>query len=512
MSESLFHAFQEANPGPGRIFLTTAEGRQLSYGALFGGALRYAAALASLGAQPGERVAVQGEKSVEGLLLYLGCLATGAVYLPLNPAYTPAEVEYFLSDAQPRILICDPARFSVLADVAARCGLAHIETLGADGSGTLPEIVAGHDSDFAPRARHGGDLAAILYTSGTTGRAKGAILSHGNLASNARTLAGLWRMNRDDVLLHALPIFHTHGLFVALSTVLLAGASMIWLPKFDAGAVVAALARSTVLMGVPTFYSRLLARADFSRETCANMRLFISGSAPLSAQTHQEFQARSGHAILERYGMTETGMNTSNPYEGERKPGTVGHPLPGVDLRIADPDSGAPLGPGEIGVIEVRGPNVTPGYWRNAEKTREAFRDDGFFITGDLGQIGADGYVSIVGSDKDLIISGGLNVYPAEVEAALDALPGIAESAVIGLPHGDFGEAVTAVLAARAGSKVNGAEIAAALGGKLAAFKIPKQVIAVDALPRNAMGKIEKAALRECYAGLYGDGSKAASR
>jgi malonyl-CoA/methylmalonyl-CoA synthetase len=512
MSASLFDAFETAIPGADRTFLTTPQGVSVRYGALFAAARRYGTALALLGVKPGERVAVQCDKSIEALYLYLGCLAAGAVYLPLNPAYKPAEVEYFLTDAEPRVLVCDPQARDSLAPVAQRCGVAHLETLDGMGKGSMADLATAAPDGFAPVARSGDDLAAILYTSGTTGRAKGAMMSNRNLLSNAHALVDLWRMEESDVLLHALPIFHTHGLFVAISTVLLAGASMIWLPKFETGEAIEALPRSTVLMGVPTFYSRLLAQDHFTAETCANMRLFISGSAPLSAQTHRDFQVRTGHPILERYGMTETGMNTSNPYDGDRRPGTVGFPLPGVELRIAEPASGAVLAAGETGVIEVRGDNVTAGYWRNEEKTAEAFRADGFFITGDLGRIDQDGYVSIAGRDKDLIISGGLNVYPAEIETVIDALPGIAESAVIGLPHDDFGEAVTAIVAARSGTQVDGEAVCAALAERLAAFKIPKRVITVDALPRNAMGKIEKAGLRAHYHTLYTGGDTASAR
>jgi malonyl-CoA/methylmalonyl-CoA synthetase len=377
-----------------------------------------------------------------------------------------------------------------------------VATMAADGSGSLAEAAPRFPADHAPVARGATDLASILYTSGTTGRSKGAMLNHGNLASNAQTLVDYWRFSARDRLLHALPIFHIHGLFVATNVALLAGASLIFLPKFDLDRIMAELPRATVMMGVPTFYNRMITRPDLTPEACRGMRLFISGSAPLSAEVHREFAARSGHAILERYGMTETGMNTSNPHDGERRAGTVGLPLPGVDLRITDPASGRPLPVGEVGMIEVRGENVFSGYWRMPEKTLSEFRD-GYFITGDMGLIDARGYVSIVGREKDLIITGGLNVYPAEVEGRIDEIPGVAECAVIGVPHPDFGEAVVAVIAPREGATLCEADIATPLGTVLARFKQPKRVIFVDALPRNTMGKIEKARLRDAWRDLF---------
>ena len=503
MNENLFTRLTRGLPRPDKTFIAAADGRTLSYGDMLAATARAANAFRALGVRPGDRIAVQTEKSVEALLAYFGAVRAGAVYLPLNTAYTPAEIDYFLRDAEPAVFVCDPGRLESLGPVARGAGTGHVLTLGPDGRGTLSDAVdRAHDRfEDAPAARD--DLAAILYTSGTTGRSKGAMLTHENLFSNAEALVETWRFTAGDVLLHALPIFHTHGLFVATNTLLAAGGSMIFLPRFDLERIVDLLPGATAMMGVPTFYSRLLSRPDFTRERVSHMRLFISGSAPLSAEVHKEFLERTGHAILERYGMTETGMNTSNPYDGERRPGTVGFPLPGVELRIADPETGAALPQGAVGVIEVRGPNVFKGYWRNPEKTKEEFRPDGFFITGDLALVDPDGYVTIVGRAKDLIISGGFNVYPAEVEAALDAVPGVAESAVIGVPHRDFGEGVTGVVAPRPGACLDETAIQGQLSGVLAKYKVPKRILVVDALPRNAMGKIQKNALRDSYRDLY---------
>ncbi len=450
-----------------------------------------ASALVAAGVRPGDRVAAQVEKSPANLFLYLATIQAGAVYLPLNTAYTLPELRYFLEDAEPALVVCDPA---VRDGVAAIAGRAAVETLDAAGQGTLADAASRAGPASATVERADDDLAAICYTSGTTGRSKGAMLTHRNLVSNAATLRELWRFTADDVLIHALPIYHVHGLFVAINVALMSGAAMIWQPKFDAAAVLADMPKATALMGVPTFYTRLLDQPGLNRETAAGMRLFVSGSAPLLAQTHETWRARTGHAILERYGMTETGMNTSNPYEGDRVAGTVGFALPGVDLRLADAEGPTPAG--GIGMIEVRGPNVFKGYWRNPEKTAEAFRDDGFFVTGDLGQFDARGYLAIVGRDKDLIITGGLNVYPKEVENEIDALPGIVESAVVGLAHADLGEAVTAVVVREKGATIDEAEILAALAERLAGFKRPKRIVFVEDLPRNAMGKVQKALLR----------------
>jgi malonyl-CoA/methylmalonyl-CoA synthetase len=490
------HAITAAPDAP---FLTTPQGLTLTYGDLETGSARYANALAALGVQPGDRVAVQVDKSPQVVLLYLACLRAGAVYLPLNTAYTLNELTYFIGDAQPRVVVCDPKTEAGVATLAA-C----VVTLDAGGQGSLSDLAAGQAQTFNTVAREDGDLAAILYTSGTTGRSKGAMLTHANLASNASTLVKAWRFSPADVLLHALPIFHIHGLFVALNVPLMAGCALLYLPKFDPDAVVRLLPEATVMMGVPTFYVRLLQDPRLNADLVRGVRLFVSGSAPLLADTHQLWAATTGQAILERYGMTETGMNTSNPYDGARVAGTVGPPLPGVSLRITDPDTGRALPQGEIGMIEVKGPNVFAGYWRMPEKTAAEFRADGYFITGDLGRIDDDGYVQIVGRGKDLIITGGFNVYPKEVEEEIDALPGVIECAVIGLPHPDLGEGVTAVVAAPAAAGLEEAAILQILTTRLAGFKRPKRVLFVDDLPRNAMGKVQKAALREQHAGLYG--------
>ena len=485
-----------------RLALEAAGEGRFTYAALVEASGRMANALGACGVEPGDRVAVQVEKSAANLVLYLACLRAGAVFLPLNTAYTLAELGYFVADAEPRLIVCDPAVRQGAEELAAGVG-ARVETLDAAGQGSLADLVGAQPSEFDTVPRADGDLAAIVYTSGTTGRSKGAMLTHANLASNARTLVGAWRFTERDVLIHALPIYHVHGLFVAINVLLMAGGTMLFLPKFDPDRILGLMPQATALMGVPTFYTRLLKHPGLTRETSAQVRLFVSGSAPLLAETHHQWRERTGHAILERYGMTETGMNCSNPYEGERVAGTVGQPLPGVEVRIADPETGAVLPPGEIGMIEVRGPNVFKGYWRMPEKTAAEFRTDGFFITGDLGVIDEKGYVSIVGRGKDLVITGGLNVYPIEVEDQIDALPGVVESAVVGLPHADFGEAVTAVIATGGPTTLTEQDVLAALETKLAAFKRPKRVIFVDELPRNTMGKVQKAALRSRYATLY---------
>jgi malonyl-CoA/methylmalonyl-CoA synthetase len=488
---------------PHRLLLETERGRRLSYGEISALVHRLAATLTSLQVAPGERVVAQVEKSPEAVALYLACLQVGAIFVPLNTAYTFAELEYFLGDAAPRVAVVRPKDREHVLQIAQRCGVGHVETLDEHGGGSLLAIEA---PAAAPGpARHDPSaLAALLYTSGTTGRSKGAMLTRANLTSNALTLAQAWRFTADDVLLHALPIFHVHGLFVAINTVLASGGSMLFLPKFDADTVLRLLPRATVMMGVPTFYTRLLQQPGLDRECVRNVRLFVSGSAPLLAETHREFQARTGHAILERYGMSETLMNTSNPYDGERIPGSVGPALPGVEVRIADPESGAEITqPDTIGMIEVRGPNVFSGYWRMPEKTAAEFRKDGFFITGDLGKRDARGYLYIVGRGKDLIITGGYNVYPIEVELEIDALPGVQESAVIGVPHPDFGEAVTAVVVPEPNAALDEAAIRGALEQRLAKFKVPKRLVLVDELPRNTMGKVQKNALRERFRDLY---------
>jgi malonyl-CoA/methylmalonyl-CoA synthetase len=501
MSANLFAlAAHSAARDPEHDFLTTPAGLRLSYRDMVQGAGRYANALTALGVKRGDRVAVQVEKSPNAVLLYLGCLRAGAVYLPLNTAYTLPELDYFVGDAEPALIVCGPAARGGVAGIARR---ARVETLDGRGEGSLAEVAAGAPAEFADAEVGADDLAAILYTSGTTGRSKGAMLTHGNLASNAEVLAKEWGFTPDDVLLHALPIFHVHGLFVAINTVMTAGAAMIFLPRFDPDEIIRFLPQASVLMGVPTFYTRLLQDPRLDRALASGVRLFVSGSAPLLADTHRQWGERTGHAILERYGMTETGMNTSNPFGGERVAGTVGPPLPGVALRIADPETGRELAQGQIGMIEVKGPNVFKGYWRMPEKTAAEFRADGFFITGDLGLIDERGYVQIVGRGKDLVISGGYNVYPKEIESEIDTLPGVVESAVIGLPHPDLGEGVTAVVVLQKGAGLSEAEVLRALAGRLAGFKRPKRVLFADDLPRNTMGKVQKAALRERWKDLY---------
>jgi len=505
----LIDALGIADPGrAGRRFarIPGTPERHYSYGDVDAVSARMAAAVRALGVRPGDRVAVQVEKSIEAVMLYLGVVRAGGVFLPLNTAYTSAEVDYFVGNAEPALLVCDPSRAEALRPVAGRHG-ARLETMGVwapDGAdhGSL----FAHVPETAERTdvpREPGDLAAILYTSGTTGRSKGAMLSHANLASNSTTLAEVWRFTEADVLFHALPIFQTHGLFVATNVSLIAGAQVIFRGRFEPDAILGDMAEgATAMMGVPTFYTRLLERPGLTREACRDMRLFVSGSAPLLAETHARWRERTGHAILERYGMTETNMNTSNPYDGERRPGTVGFALPGVEVIVTDPETGKALPQGETGMVEVRGPNVFQGYWRMPEKTAEELRESGFFITGDLGRFDEDGYLSIVGRAKALIISGGFNVYPKEVETAIDGVDGVVESAVIGLPHPDFGEGVAAVVV-RDGDGSDEAGILEAVAGELARFKQPKRVFFVDALPRNTMGKVQKKALRETYADTF---------
>jgi malonyl-CoA/methylmalonyl-CoA synthetase len=501
MSNHLFDLIRTRMPAVGKPFITHPDGARISYGDLVDISGQIAATLVAAGVKPGDRVAMQVEKSASALMLYLACVRAGAVFLPLNSAYTLAELDYFIGDAAPSLIVCDPSRAAGIAAIARG---AAVETLDGRGEGSLMARAAAMSGSFADVARGPDDLAAILYTSGTTGRSKGAMLSHDNLASNALTLVDCWRFTAADVLLHALPIFHTHGLFVATNVVLLAGASMLFVPKFDADEMMRLMPHATTMMGVPTFYVRLLDHPGLTKAATQHMRLFVSGSAPLLADTHRDWSARTGHAILERYGMTETNMNTSNPYDGDRIAGTVGLPLPGVTARVVDAETGAGLPTGEIGMIEVKGPNVFKGYWQNPEKTAAEFRADGFFITGDLGRIDARGYVHIVGRGKDLIITGGYNVYPKEVESEIDALPGVVESAVIGLPHKDFGEAVTAVVVRGKASTLDEAGVAKALEGRLAKFKQPKRVFIVDDLPRNTMGKVQKNVLREQYKATFG--------
>ena len=462
--------------------------------------------LASLDLPAGSRVAAQTDKSVEALMLYLAVLRAGCVYLPLNNAYQAAEIEYFLGNAEPAVFVCSARSFGVLSKIAFRVGVGHVFTLDADRTGSLLERAAQHADTHEPARRNADDLAAILYTSGTTGRSKGAMLSHGNLLSNALTLKDYWDWQPGDVLIHALPIFHVHGLFVASHGALLNGSRMIWFAKFDAKAVIARLPEATVFMGVPTLYVRLLGEPALTREACRHMRVFISGSAPLLIETFNAFRERTGHTILERYGMSETTMLTSNPCraaDGERRGGTVGKPLPGVGLRVRG-DKGQPLPAGEIGGIEVNGPNVFKGYWRMPEKTADEFTTDLWFKTGDVGLVDTDGYVTIVGRSKDLVISGGYNVYPAEIEGVLNKLPGVAESAVVGVPHPDFGEAVVAVVVPRPGAALDGDAMIGQLKSRIANFKVPKRLFVVAELPRNAMGKVQKNLLREQHKGLFG--------
>ena len=473
---NLYDLFADAasRAGDTPVFVERNEPR-LTYAALDEAVGGYAAALVARGAGPGDRILVQAEKSVEAALLYLACLRAGLVYVPLNTAYTTAELAWFIADAEPKLVFAPGHLDPAALDAAPR--------------------------PFRTVARGPDDLAAILYTSGTTGRSKGAMLSHDNLASNALVLKGVWRWREGDVLIHALPIYHVHGLFVALHGALLNGSTMIWHKSFDADGVIDDLARATILMGVPTFYVRLAAHPRLSREAAARMRLFVSGSAPLLDSTFDAFEARTGHRILERYGMTEAGMICSNPYDGERIAGTVGFPLPGISARVAD-DEGAELPRGTPGVLEIKGPNLFKGYWRQPEKTAEEMRLDGWFITGDIATMAGDGRVAIVGRAKDLIIAGGLNIYPREIELALDAVPGVTESAVIGLPHPDLGEAVAAVVV-RADPALDEASLLAAISGNLARFKQPRRILFADSLPRNAMGKVQKAALREAYKDLF---------
>jgi len=504
MNDNLYSLFESRFPADRtRSFIETEAGRCYSYADLERISGRFARLLDSLGSGKGERVAIQVEKSPEALFLILACLRAGAISLPLNTAYREAELEYFLGDAEPQVLVCRPEAEAAMRALAERCGVPHLLTLDEDGGGSLVSRGETLDPKFPTAAVSGDDIASILYTSGTTGRSKGAMLSHGNLAANAATLHRIWGFRPDDVLLHVLPVFHTHGLFVATNCVLMNGTGMLFLPRFDADAAIRLLPRATVMMGVPTHYVRLLAHPGLDRECCRNMRLFISGSAPLLEETFHSFRERTGHTILERYGMTETGMNTSNPLDGARRAGTVGPPLPDVEARVAD-ESGSVRPTGEIGVLEVRGPNVFKGYWRMPERTATEFRPDGFFITGDLARIDEDGYVSIVGRAKDLIISGGFNVYPKEVEAEIDAIDGVVESAVIGVSHPDFGEGVTAVVRRATGrDDVDDTAIIAHLKEVLAAFKVPKRVFFTDELPRNTMGKVQKNALREQYKDTY---------
>ena len=498
MSNPLYDTLFGRHAGKETPFLILQDGSEITHAGFVKMAAQFAHALTKSGLVAGDRVAAQIHKSPEALALYAACAQTGTVFLPLNTAYTAAELSYFVEDSGAKLLVGDPKVAKTLKPIADTCG-AVLETLDGAGGGTLVDIAKASPTTFETVERAADDLAAFLYTSGTTGRSKGAMLTQNNLLSNTEALVDLWKFTSDDVLLHALPIFHTHGLFVASNVTLMAGGAMVFLPAFNLDDVFAALPKATSLMGVPTFYTRLLGDERFTKAASKHMRLFISGSAPLLAETHVQFEDRTGHRILERYGMTETNMNVSNPYEGERRAGTVGFPLPGTEVKVCDPSTGESLPQGEIGVIEVRGPNVFKGYWNMPEKTAEELREDGFFITGDLGQFDADGYLSIVGRGKDLIISGGYNIYPKEIELVLDEQDGVLESAVIGVPHADFGEGVVGVLVAQSQGSIDVDAIKAAMAENLARFKQPKRLVVVDELPRNTMGKVQKNVLRDIY-------------
>jgi malonyl-CoA/methylmalonyl-CoA synthetase len=477
---------------------------QMTYAELAALTNQYANALRNLGVQPGDRVSIQVEKSIANVALFLATLKIGAISNPLNTGYTLTEMAYFMSDAEPSLVVVSPDRREPIRQMAGESGVKAVETLDSAGQGSLADRADVEPTEAPTEPRSADDTACIIYTSGTTGQPKGAMITHGNISTNIHALWDIWRFQPGDVLLHILPIYHVHGLVVAMGTALYNGSPMIWLPKPDFDQIVAALPRATVMMGVPTHYARLLERPELDRALTGHMRLFTAGSAPLLAATHEAFEARTGHKILERYGMTEAGMIASNPYDGARIPGTVGYPLPGVSVRITDKD-GHVLPAGEIGMVEVKGSNVFKGYWQRPQKTAEEFRADGFFITGDQGVLSEDGRLSIVGREKDMIISGGLNIYPKEVERELDALEGVGESAVVGVPHPDFGEGVVAV-ATSAGAPPTEAEVIGTLAARLAKFKVPKRVIFVDALPRNTMGKVQKNELREQYADLFSGG------
>ena len=498
--EFLRHASLEHDDAPFAIVHETGE--TVSYGDFFANVERAAAALIRAGLQPGDRVAAQTEKSIAALELYLGAVLAGGVYLPLNTAYTPHEVEYFLNDANPTVFVCQPSTIDTLTPIAKKANVTTIWSLGEDNDVDFISARDAETSGFAGIERHADDLAAILYTSGTTGRSKGAMLSHRALQTNAATLRDYWHFTRADILIHALPIFHIHGLFVAINITLAAGSSLQFMKSFDARAIIDEMQSASVLMGVPTFYTRLLAEDALTRENARDMRLFISGSAPLLSETHKQFEKRTGHRILERYGMTETGMNTSNPYNGDRRAGTVGHALPGVSVRITDPPTGRELPDGEKGAIEIKGDNLFSGYWGMPEKTATEFRDDGFFITGDIGLRDSDGYISIVGRSKDMIISGGYNIYPKEIESIVDLMPGVRESAVFGVPHPDYGEGVVCVIVP-SDSAIDVEAISSALQGQLARYKQPRKINVVRELPRNTMGKVQKNVLRNEYENLF---------
>lgn len=509
--DNLFVALRASFPSDLKtVAVQTDEGLQYSWLDLERSTAMVANLLQSLGLPEGSRVAVQVEKSVEALILYLATLRAGYVFLPLNTAYQSAEIEYFIGNAEPAVVVCSGANFAWVSKIAFKAGTQHVFTLNEDRTGSLLDRAALQSDRHTPMQRRADDLAAILYTSGTTGRSKGAMLTHGNMLSNALTLKDYWGWKKGDVLIHALPIFHVHGLFVAIHGALINGSKMIWMAKFDPKRVISHMQQATVFMGVPTLYVRMLAEPSLNKAAVQNMRLFVAGSAPLLIETFTEWQERTGHTILERYGMSETAMLTSNPYaadkryakQSERRGGTVGFPLPGVTLRVRG-DDGQDMPVGEIGGIQVKGPNVFKGYWRMPEKTAEEFTSDGFFKTGDVGKVDERGYVTIVGRSKDLIISGGYNVYPAEIEGYINDMKGVAESAVVGVPHPDFGEVGVAVVTLKPGASVQPEAVLAELKAKLANFKIPKRCFVVPELPRNTMGKVQKNLLRDQYKTLF---------
>lgn len=502
MANVLYDALFGVHAGKQTPFLILGDDTVITHDAFLKQAAQFAHLITNSGLVAGDRLAVQIHKSPQALALYAACVQAGVIFLPLNTAYTGSEISYFIENSGAKMVVCDAAFVGALTPITQEFSV-QLEVLNSDGSGSFADKSKTLPLDYPTAERGGDDLAAFLYTSGTTGRSKGAMLSQNNLLSNAQTLVEYWQFTKDDVLLHALPIFHTHGLFVATNVCLLAGCAARFYAGFDRDALIKDMPKATALMGVPTFYTRLLDDPRFDHALTQGMRLFISGSAPLLAETHKSFQERTGHRILERYGMTETNMNTSNPYDGDRRAGTVGFPLPGVDLKVCDPETGATLPIGDIGIIEVRGPNVFQGYWQMPEKTREELRQDGFFITGDLGMIDPDGYVTIVGRGKDLIISGGYNIYPKEIELVLDDQPGVLESAVIGVAHPDFGETVVAVLVQHSDDSIDLNQIKESVGQGLARFKHPRSYQIVDALPRNTMGKVQKNVLRDTYKSLF---------
>ena len=502
MTNPLYDKLFRSHAKNAKPFLYLSDGKIFTYKDFITSSSKMANALIKLGLKPGDRLAIQVEKSPEMLTIYAACAQAGIIFLPLNTAYTANELLYFIEDSGACIFICDENISEEVSKKTSHLNI-KIETLNANGTGSLIDLALASSKLFDPVERNEDDLAALLYTSGTTGKSKGAMLTQSNLLSNGQTLMSEWRFTEDDILLHALPLFHTHGLFVATNVVLVAGASMVFLPKFDVDAIIDNLPNSTSIMGVPTFYTRLLDDSRFTKALVSHMRLFISGSAPLLSETHIQFEKRTGHRILERYGMTETNMNTSNPYHGERRAGTVGFPLPGVEIKITDGETQELVQKGSIGQIEVRGANVFIGYWNMPEKTKAELRDDGFFITGDLGKFDEDGYLHIVGRDKDLIISGGYNIYPKELEIFLDQQKCVLESAVIGVPHADFGETPLALIVPQEGKRPNLTQITENIEKEIARFKHPRQLIVIENLPRNTMGKVQKNLLREQYKNIF---------